>query len=178
MGILQDSGLVVIGAVVALGPNLLTERLKTRQAERAYWRDQRRLAYTQFLGHTSQLENDTVRIGRLVRELVAHDPHPSDTVGFRHPELIDDPALKAAIAERNAGAELVTDGYETIKLIGSPDAVDQARAIMAALNQLLEMARGGRFEADHAWPTARRAVRDGRERLRSAAREDLGVAAA
>lgn len=176
MGILQDSGLVVVGAVVALGPNLITERLKTRQTERAYWRDQRRLAYTQFLGHSSRLENDTVRIGRLVRESTTCQPRARDAAGFRHPELIDEPALKAAIAERNAGADLVTDAYETIKLIGSHDAVDQARAVMTALNQLLEMARGGRFEADDDWLAARRAVRDGRERLRAAARDDLGVA--
>ncbi len=175
MEIFQDAGLVVIGAVVALGPTLFTERVKARQAERTYWRDQRRLSYTRFLGHSSRLENDTVRIGRLVSELGL--ARTGGAGGLRHPELVDDPALRAAITERNAGAELVTDEYETIKLVGSPEIVVQARVITAALNHLLELARQGRFEVDDEWPSARTALQAGRAALRDAARRDLGVEA-
>lgn len=175
MGILQDSSLVVIGAIVALGPNLLTERLKTRQAEQVYWRDQRRSTYTSFLGHCSRLENDTVRIGRLVQGL--GPAGGEDPARFRHPELIGDAALRSAVTERNVSAELMTDDYETIKLIGSSAVAQQARDLVAALNTLVELARDGRFEVDPAWQEARQALRAGRDGLRAAAREELRVEA-
>lgn len=176
MGILQDSSLVVIGAIVALGPNLFTERLKTRQAEQAYWRDQRRSTYTSFLGHCSRLENDTVRIGRLVQSL-GFAGGGEDPAGFRHPELIGDAALRAAVTERNLSAERMTDDYETIKLIGSTAVAKRAREIVATLNTLVELARTARFEVDPAWQEARSALRAGRDGLRAAAREELRVEA-
>jgi hypothetical protein len=148
----------VIGAAATYLAGAFTERTRWRREQSSRWDDKRAQAYSEY-GYA--VKNVYVQCLRIAGSRLRGGP--------------DDPARhEDALAQLEVLTDDRTARWETVLLLGSPEAITAARAWHRRVWQVELFARGLRTDADEYGNVVQQVIAD-RTRFYEAARRDLGI---
>ena len=148
----------VVGATATYLAGAFTERARWRREQSSRWDDKRAQAYSEY-GYA--VKNVYVQCLRIADSRLRSGPGDP----ARHEE---------ALAQLDVLTDERTARWETVLLLGSPEAITAARAWHRRVWQVELFARGMRTDADEYGTVLQQVIAD-RTRFYEAARRDLGI---
>jgi hypothetical protein len=149
---------VVVGAAASYLAGAVTERTRWQREQSSRWDEKRAQAYSEY-GYA--VKNVYVQCLRIADSRLRSGPdHPADCA--------------ESLAQLGALTDERTAKWETVLLLGSPEAITAARAWHRRIWQLELFARGTRTDADEYHAVQQDIIAD-RTRFYEAARRDLGI---